>query len=111
MEARSVREQAGRIQVTVVEGGCEVELVGEIDASLRDQASESMVDVLASRGTVVVDASQVTFIDSTGLAFLFQLKQVTESEDRQLHLRNPARVVTDLIEVAGMSDVLPIQRD
>jgi anti-sigma B factor antagonist len=106
-----VREQAGRIRVTVVEGGCEVELAGEIDASLRDQASESMVDVLASQGTVVVDASQVTFIDSTGLAFLFQLKQVTQAEDRELHLRNPARVVTDLIEVAGMSDVLPIQRD
>ena len=103
-------QPAGRISVVVVDGVCEVELAGEIDAALRDQASESMVEVLASQGKVVVDAAHVTFMDSTGLAYLFQLKQVAAGDGRELLLRNPPRVLTDLIELTEMPDALTVDR-
>ena len=103
-----MREQAGRIQVTVVEGGCEVELVGEIDASLRDQASESMVDVLASRGTVVVDASQVTFIDSTGLGVLVGALKRVRTNDGDLALVCTGPRVLKVFEITGLTKVFAI---
>jgi len=49
-----------------------VRLAGEIDASLREEASRALAELLTRRTAVVVDLGQVRFIDSTGIAFLLQ---------------------------------------
>lgn len=104
-------EPSGRITVDSVDGACIVHLIGEIDASLREQASESMVDVLSHAGPIVIDTSHVTFIDSTGLAFIFQIRKVAQQEGRSIALRRPAQVVTDLIDMAGMSDLIAVANE
>lgn len=102
-------ETTGRILVETTNGACVVDLYGEIDASLREQASDSMVDVFASSADVIIDAERVTFLDSTGLAFIFQLKQAAEQDGRSVRLRRPSPAVTELIELAGMADLITVE--
>lgn len=79
-----------------------VVLRGEIDASLRSAASQGMVAVVRAEGPVTVDTSEVTFIDSSGLAFLLQLQGVTTDAGRPLLLRDPSGAVLDLLSLVGL---------
>lgn len=85
-----------------VAGTTHVVLRGEIDAALRDQASEAMVFVVTANKPVVADVADVTFIDSSGLAFLVQLHRLCGESGLDLELRDPSQNILDLLEVLGM---------
>ena len=93
------------IMVEESAGATEVVLRGEIDASLRAAASECMITVLAGRGPLVIDTSAVTFIDSSGLAFLLQLQSVASDAGRSVTLRDPSGVVVDLLAMVGLDSL------
>lgn len=86
-----------------VEGTTHVVLCGEIDAALRDQASEAMLFVVSANNPVVADVAGVTFIDSSGLAFLVQLHRLCAESGLQLELRDPSQNILDLLEILGMA--------
>lgn len=93
---------AGSITSRDVEGTTHVILRGEIDAALRDQASEAMLSVVTVNRPVVADVAEVTFIDSSGLAFLVQLHRLCAESGLDLELWNPSENILDLLEVLGM---------
>jgi anti-sigma B factor antagonist len=97
--AGSIRVEAGA-DVTVVY------LQGEIDAALRGQASASMAQALAADRPVVVDASAATFIDSSGIAFVMQLHHAAGESGTDVSLRDPHRVLREVLEIIGYSDQL-----
>jgi anti-sigma B factor antagonist len=94
------------ITVEDVDGTTLVRLYGEIDVGLRDSASQCMVTVLAgmlvTTAPIVVDTSAVTFIDSSGLAFLLQLHAVAADAGRGVVLRDPSGAVVDLLALVGL---------
>jgi anti-sigma B factor antagonist len=90
------------ITVDDTDGTTLVRLRGEIDAGLRHAASEAMVAVLAGQGPLVIDTSAVTFIDSSGMAFLLQLHGVASDAGRPVVLRDPSGVVIDLLALVGL---------
>ena len=92
----------GGIDLAMVGDTSRVVLSGDVDAALRDQASAVMADVVLRDGPVVVDTSNVHFLDSTGLAFVLQLVRVGEEDGRDVVLQDPPMHVTDLIDVVGM---------
>ena len=92
------------------EGTTLVTLRGEIDAALRDQASEAMVFVVTQDNPVVADVADVTFIDSSGLAFLVQLHRLCAESGLGLDLRNPSHKLLELLEVLGMGGQFAVQR-
>lgn len=92
----------GSITSRDFEGTTHVILRGEIDAALRDQASEAMLSVVTVNRSVVADVADVTFIDSSGLAFLVQLHRLCAESALDLELWNPSENVLDLLEVLGM---------
>ncbi|SDB87477.1 anti-anti-sigma factor [Sanguibacter gelidistatuariae] len=92
-----------------VEGTTHVILRGEIDAALRDQAGEAMVFVVAANSPVVADVADVTFIDSSGLAFLVQLHRLCAESGLDLELRDPSQNILDLLEVLGMAGEFTVQ--
>lgn len=93
-----------------VAGTTHVVLRGEIDAALRDQASEAMVFVVTANNPVVADVADVTFIDSSGLAFLVQLHRLCAESGLDLELRDPSQNILDLLEVLGMGEEFAIGR-
>lgn len=90
-----------------------VSLWGEVDAALRDAASDVMAS-LASRpttGPVTIDASDVTFIDSSGIAFILQLFMLGQETGAEVALRRPAEPVVEVLEMIGMGGRIPVLRD
>ncbi|WP_231496023.1 STAS domain-containing protein [Cellulomonas sp. HZM] len=83
-----------------------VRMSGEIDAALRAEASACMALALAGDQPVVVDASEATFIDSSGIAFVMQLHHAASESGIEVTLRDPQRVVRTVLEVVGYSDQL-----
>ena len=99
----------GSIVVTARGDGSLVTLHGEIDATLRTEASMSMVEVVRHGGPVVVDASGVTFIDSSGLAFVLQLHRLSEEAGQRCALLDPPALVLELLDLIGMGGRIPLE--
>jgi anti-sigma B factor antagonist len=102
MDQTTGAPQPHAITVEQTGGATLVVLRGEIDASLRHAASEAMVAVLAAHGPLVIDTSAVTFIDSSGMAFLLQLHGVATDAGRSVDLRDPSGVVVELLALVGL---------
>lgn len=93
--------------ITVAETGAATvaRLWGEIDEALREQASSALSRALTRDLPVVLDAGEVTFIDSTGIAFLIQFLRVGREEGLAVTLRNAPPVVTDVLELLGLDEL------
>ena len=96
-----------RIRVEHRAGRAVVCLVGEIDASLREEASASMGIALMSGLPLLVDASEATFIDSSGVAFVLQLHLAASEAGIELTLHDPHRVLRDLLDMVGLGEAIP----
>lgn len=101
--------EVGGIEVSPFEDGSVVTMWGEVDGSLREQAGLSMAEVVGRGGPVVVDMSRITFIDSSGLAFLIQLHRLSVEEPAQrVVLRDPPVLVLEMLDMLGLSGQVPL---
>jgi anti-anti-sigma factor len=90
--------------------GSLITLWGEIDAALRDRASDAMAQVLTHPGPVTIDVGQVTFIDSSGIAFILQVYMLGSEDGRAVVLQDPTTSLEDLLEMIGMGGTIPVVR-
>lgn len=98
----------GGIDVTTADGRTVVRMWGEVDAARRAEASTSMARALASSDPIVVDATEVTFVDSSGLAFVLQLNLAASETGQGLTLVDPQRGVLDRLDLLGMAGALDV---
>jgi len=98
----------GAIRVETEGGSLVIVLVGEIDAALRGEASASMAQALITGWPVVIDSSLATFVDSAGIAFVLQLSRAASEAGIPVSLRDPHRVLTDVLEMIGLGGELPV---
>lgn len=78
-------------------------IAGDIDASTVSALSEAFAGEHAAKdGSVVVDVEGVTFIDSSGLRVLLDLR--SRVEPGGVTLRAAPRSVRRLLELTGLSD-------
>lgn len=82
------------------EKGAVIEAVGEVDLTTALQLREPLMEAVNSteKTPVVVDLSQVDFIDSAGLALLVEARKRLAPDARTLHVlltpgRQPERVL------------------
>lgn len=99
---------AGSLTRTVTDGLHRVVLVGEIDAALRDTASEVLTTVITSDLPVDVDASGVTFIDSSGVGFVVQLCFAVEERAGTFRLVDPPQAMRDVLDMLGLTERLRV---
>lgn len=98
--------RAGGIDLVLGATETVVELWGEVDATLRADASLALAGILDARSPIVIDASGVTFIDSAGVAFLVQLCTIGRSEGLELTLKNPPVTVADVLRKIGYGELI-----
>jgi len=104
---RAAERTEHEIRVEHRDGRAVVRLVGEIDASLRESASASMGIALMSGLPLLVDATDATFVDSSGVAFVLQLHLAASEAGVPLTLHDPHRVLRDLLDVIGLGATIP----
>ena len=82
-------------------------LSGEVDlAAARALLHDLQQAIECSLANVVVDCTDVTFIDSTGMYVLLQARRALERDGRQMHIVNAGDRQRRAFEVIGQSDVL-----
>ncbi|WP_402462944.1 STAS domain-containing protein [Isoptericola aurantiacus] len=93
--------------VHVIQGTSRARVVlsGEIDADISAELGDAISDAEASGLPVEIDAHHVTFMDSSGVAFLARL--ATRSPHRVRVLRAPP-TVRFLLEVTRIGELLEI---
>jgi anti-anti-sigma factor len=82
-------------------GEVTVRLTGELDLMSCGVLSDRLSGIAPTPRTVV-DLSEVTFIDSTGLRALWLLQQLCVSDHTHLVLRAPSQPVRRVLELSGL---------
>ena len=86
-----------------------VRLHGEIDVLTVDQVRVSLVEALAGRPrAIVVDLSELSFIDSTGLGAIIFGFQRARDEGVGFRLAHPSRGVRQILVLSGLLEVVEL---
>jgi anti-sigma B factor antagonist len=79
-------------------------LIGELDLASYDQALQDMSWAFGGEGDVSLDLSQLTFMDSTGVRLLIQIRNSLEGKGT-LILSSPAPNVEKVLRLIGMEEL------
>jgi anti-sigma B factor antagonist len=85
-----------------------VSLAGEFDLSTVGRA-ESVFDALASTPRLVVDLSDVYFLDSTALHLLFDCMRGARDEGGEVVLAGPPPFVARVLKLSGISALARVE--
>lgn len=89
-----------------------ITVCGEIDLATVDAMRDELTRAQASDAhKIVIDLAGATFIDSNGVRLLYEATQQTRPDDSRLTLRRGPASVMRVLEMAGVGDVLPFERD
>jgi anti-sigma B factor antagonist len=106
--SRPAAVEPGTVHVIVGPERTRIVLTGEVDADLAPELLEAGTEAEKTGLPIEVDAHHVTFMDSSGVAFLARLS--TRSTHRVRLLRVPP-TVRFLLEVTRIGDLLDVDDD
>jgi anti-sigma B factor antagonist len=85
-------------------------LSGELDVTSAPELEKCLNELMAEAHTrVVLDLSELSFVDSPGISVLVKAKQEAEAKGRLLLLRGPTAQVQGVFAVLGLSDWLALE--
>jgi anti-sigma B factor antagonist len=90
------------------DGACRLKLTGEFDISGRELADEVLASVDGTR-KIVLDLSELDFIDSMGIHFVVTAHQTAQSQGREFTIVRGGPEVDRIFKLVGLGDVLPFE--
>jgi anti-anti-sigma factor len=93
-----------------VPDGAVIDLRGDIDGTARD-ALTGAYDAAAGPGTLMLDFSQVDYINSTGIALIVGLLARARSDQRPVSARGLSEHYREIFEITRLSDFMTILAD
>ncbi|HKP25831.1 MAG TPA: STAS domain-containing protein [Dongiaceae bacterium] len=102
MSVASVTEQSGRTVVA---------LKGEIDMEEAPKVRRTLLDSLKQKRDILVDLSEVTYIDSSGIASLIEGLQAARKQKNDLALVSVSQRARRVLELARLDKVFTIHAD
>ena len=86
--------------------GVSLGLVGDFDMSAVEYFQSSVEEVVKTDGdVVVVDLAALTFIDSSGLSALIEMRRRLAVEGRELRVANVSAPAARVFELTALTDV------
>jgi anti-sigma B factor antagonist len=105
-------ESPFRAIVTYSESQVVVALSGELDLAGAPQLRECFAQLADEAVTqVVVDLTDLDFVDSTGLSVLVMEFHRTQAAGGSTLMRNPSPAVMRILEITGLATVFSIETD
>src|SRR6266513_1035978 len=84
---------------------------GEIDLASAPQLSASLAEALTSGDVdVLLDCSQMTFIDSAGIHAIEEANRVREGQGRHMLVVNASPITRQMFEFFGLNELLHVER-
>ena len=99
------------IKIVHTQPGCtELAISGELDMAAADDLLRTATAALmaSSCDDLVLDLSEVSFIDSTGLGTLVAIRNTTRDRAVTLHLRGASPPVRRLMKITNLDSVFDI---
>jgi anti-sigma B factor antagonist len=87
-----------------------VALAGELDLSVIPRMEPPLLEQVRQRSAVLVDLTELSFIDSSGIGVLIRAFQESDGVPMQV-LVGQGSHVERVFQVAGVTDALPVHRD
>ena len=82
-------------------------LTGELDIATIDQLRAAVGEVLSAAGrSLELDLAEITFLDSSGLGVLVELRNLLRERGGSLTIGAASRPAVRVIEMAGLSAAL-----
>lgn len=100
------QDEPGTLHVLVGANRTRIVLSGEIDANLAPEFSDAMADAQEIGLPVEVDAHHVTFMDSSGVAFLARLAAQAPQKVRVLRAPQTMRFLLEVTRVGELVEIL-----
>lgn len=102
------RDAPFEAHVLLCDGGAVVVCRGEVDLATAGTFRAVMAEAVAVGGSIDVELSGVTFLDSTGLAVLAEVLR-TLQPPRALVLNDPRGEVQRVLEVSGLATIVEVR--
>lgn len=93
-----------------VDGRPVLSVIGDIDTHVADQLRDAAMAAAAGAAGLAMDLSQVSFIDSSGLAALIAINKALGASDSQFTLLQPSRPVRRILQITGLDPVFGISQ-
>ena len=88
-----------------------VRVRGEVDLSWSQQVRRAILDALGASGKVGVELSQVSYIDSSGIAALVEGFQNARGKGQKFALVGASKPVMAVLQLARLDKVFPLFPD
>jgi anti-sigma B factor antagonist len=89
------------------DGQAVLHVSGEVDIQFSDELRDAGLTAASDSG-LMMELSEVTFIDSSGLAALIQINNTFSVDGRVLTLVAPSRSVRRILELTGLNPVFTV---
>jgi len=97
-----------RITVEQVEEARLVRVAGEVDISTVAELRRQVRNACRDESTVLLDLSDVGFMDSSGLEVLLEANDGAVASDSSFFIVRPSSAVRLLLDASGTRDELPV---
>jgi len=85
-----------------------ISLVGEVDLHFSPKAREEILNVLKNKENILVELSEVTYIDSSGIASLVEGYQMSKKSGQSFALLSVSNAAMQVLKLARLDSVFPI---
>jgi anti-anti-sigma factor len=98
------------LSVSVDDGTATMHVAGEVDAHNCDQLATTLDAESggADLSRLVIDATELSFIDSSGISALLALRERITDDGGEFELRDPTPAVRRVIEITGLLDTFGV---
>jgi anti-sigma B factor antagonist len=106
-----VSEASGHVSLSTEGTAARVEFHGEIDLALVPDVEQCVAEALAiaDLDALVVDLTECTYLDSSGLRTLLSAQREAERAERTLSIRGAKGIVRRVIELTKLDHELPLE--
>jgi anti-sigma B factor antagonist len=98
-------------EVTRDGGATVIHVSGDIDIASCERLRDAIEPHLGRDQTVILDLSEVEFMDSSSLSVLVQARGTLTADGGSLVLRNPSRAAQRLVTIGGLQDLLQAEAE
>jgi anti-sigma B factor antagonist len=94
----------------VRDGVCTVDVVGEVDHLSAEELRQVALGALQNgASSLVLDCSELSFIDSSGLTVLIEAQQAAAAQAGTVTVRDPSPFMLRLVETTRLDEVVIIE--
>jgi anti-sigma B factor antagonist len=98
-------------QLVHADGEAVVRVRGEVDFAARPELDETFADALSASARVVVDLSETTFMDASGIAALVEAHKRAGQHGGAVIVRSPSAMTRRLLAITGVDGLVTIESE